>query len=238
MAAGTDHPTSLGHPSTPLPATGRAATPTSHTRGGRPMSERTARTRLFAAAAVALAALALTACENGEGVRDEGPSAASKSATRPTGSTPTTAPDTADTTPGTTTAGSPPCTADTTRIMATEVSRPLNHLLLTLTNTGSRTCTLTGHPVTRFGEARSVPAARETRPRAAVRLSPRESAYAGVLLSSGDGSGASGSTAKTLTITFKDGSTARPALPPRGVHVDDRLTVTYWQSSMDTALTY
>ncbi|MEU9371391.1 DUF4232 domain-containing protein [Streptomyces avermitilis] len=198
------------------------------------MSARTARTRLFAAATVALAALALTACENGEGVRDEGPSAASKSSTRPTGSTPKAAPDAAHTT-----AGIPPCTAATTRIMATEVSRPLNHLLLTLTNTGSRTCTLTGYPAARFGEARSVPSsARETRPRAAVRLSPRESAYAGVLLSSGDGSGESGATAKTLTVTFKDGGTAHPALPPRGVHVDDRLTVTYWQSSMDTALTY
>ncbi|MGW7049309.1 DUF4232 domain-containing protein [Streptomyces avermitilis] len=208
------------------------------------MSARTARTRLFAAATVALAALALTACENGEGVRDEGPSAASKSSTRPTGSTPKSAPDTAHTTAGTTpttpgtTAGSPPCTAATTRIMATEVSRPLNHLLLTLTNTGSRTCVLTGYPVARFGEARSVPAARETRPRAAVRLSPRESAYAGVLLSSGDGGGGSGATAKTLTITFKNGSTVHPALSPKGVHVDDRLTVTYWQSSMDTALTY
>ncbi|MEU1458307.1 DUF4232 domain-containing protein [Streptomyces avermitilis] len=210
------------------------------------MSARTARTRLFAAASVTLAALALTACENGEGVRDEGPSAASKSSTGPTGSTPKSAPDTAHSTagttpaaPNTTAAGGPPCTAATTRIMATEVSRPLNHLLLTLTNTGSRTCTLTGYPVTRFGEDRSVtPAARETRPRAAVRLSPRESGYAGVLLSSGDGSGDTGSTAKALTITFKDGSTVHPALPPRGVHVDDRLTVTYWQSSMDTALTY
>ncbi|GAA3903620.1 hypothetical protein GCM10023084_65180 [Streptomyces lacrimifluminis] len=42
------------------------------------MSVRTSRTRLFAATAVALVALTtLTACEDGEGVRDEGPSSAS-----------------------------------------------------------------------------------------------------------------------------------------------------------------
>ncbi|WP_327695511.1 hypothetical protein [Streptomyces sp. NBC_00459] len=47
------------------------------------MSVRTSRTRLFAATAVALVALTtLTACEDGQGVRDEGPSSASAKAHR------------------------------------------------------------------------------------------------------------------------------------------------------------
>ncbi|MDW4909817.1 hypothetical protein RB628_31910 [Streptomyces sp. ADMS] len=47
------------------------------------MSVRTSRTRLFAATAVALAALTtLTACEDGQGVRDEGPSSSSAKAPR------------------------------------------------------------------------------------------------------------------------------------------------------------
>lgn len=42
------------------------------------MSVRTSRTRLFAATAIALVALTtLTACEDGKGVRDEGPSTTS-----------------------------------------------------------------------------------------------------------------------------------------------------------------
>ncbi|MFF3375917.1 hypothetical protein ACFYXF_23560 [Streptomyces sp. NPDC002680] len=42
------------------------------------MSVRTSRTRLFAATAIALVALTtLTACEDGQGVRDEGPSTTS-----------------------------------------------------------------------------------------------------------------------------------------------------------------
>lgn len=52
------------------------------------MSVRSSRTRLFAATAVALVALTtLTACEDGQGVRDEGPSSSSAKA-------PWTAPDT------------------------------------------------------------------------------------------------------------------------------------------------
>lgn len=51
------------------------------------MPARTVRTRLLAASAVALAALALTACRDGQGVRDEGPSASSGSSARPGGST-------------------------------------------------------------------------------------------------------------------------------------------------------
>ncbi|ELP71253.1 hypothetical protein ACKI1I_45115 [Streptomyces turgidiscabies] len=50
------------------------------------MSVRRSRTRLFAATAVALVALTtLTACEDGEGVRDEGPSSTSARSEREPG---------------------------------------------------------------------------------------------------------------------------------------------------------
>ncbi|MFE4816514.1 DUF4232 domain-containing protein [Streptomyces sp. NPDC056704] len=236
------------------------------------MSARTARTRLLAATTVALAALALTACDNGKGVRDEGPSAASHSSSQPTGSTAdggTTAKPAGETggstsapkkttTPGTTTAGTsggsgsagkngggttttrnPACNGANTKTTATEVSRPLNHLLLTVTNTGAKNCDLTGYPIARFGEAQSVPpVAESTHPQAVVTLTPGESGYAGVLLSAADGSGGNGYTAKTLVVGFAKGSSATPALPAKGVHVDDKLTVTYWQQSLDDALAY
>ncbi|MFE1292660.1 DUF4232 domain-containing protein [Streptomyces sp. NPDC058751] len=250
------------------------------------MSARTTRTRLLAATTVALAALALSACDNGKGVRSEGPgkgsSTASESSARPTAPTAgggTTAKP-ADTGTGTggsaggsqagesgsgtgstrgSTGGSAgknsagskggsPAQADTrhvacdgsnTKTTATVVSRPLNHLLLTVTNTGTRNCDLTGYPIVRFGEAQSVPpVAEETRPQAVVTLAPGESGYAGVLLSSADGSGGDGYTAKTLEVGFDRGRGATPALPAKGVHVDDRLTVTYWQQNLDDALGY
>ncbi|WP_405880491.1 DUF4232 domain-containing protein [Streptomyces sp. NBC_01384] len=238
------------------------------------MSARTARTRrLLAATTVALAAFALSACDNGKGVRDEGSSGASQSSAQPSGSAAdgsttakptgstggsTAGPKSTATTTGTgsgtgstggsagknggstTTTRNTTCSGANTKTTATTVSRPLNHLLLTVTNTGSKNCDLTGYPIARFGEAQAVPpVAKETHPQAVVTLAPGESGYAGVLLSAADGSGGgNGYTAKTLVIGFAKGSSATPALPAKGVYVDDKLTVTYWQQSLDDALAY
>lgn len=136
----------------------------------------------------------------------------------------------------------PACVAATTRTTATVVSRPLNHLLLTVTNKSSKNCDLTGYPIVRFSEAQSVPpVAEETHPQAVVTLAPGESGYAGVLLSAADGSGVHGYTAKTLEVYYGDqgrNGSARPALPAKGVYIDEKLTVTYWQQDLDTALSY
>ncbi|MEU6371347.1 DUF4232 domain-containing protein [Streptomyces sp. NPDC046931] len=187
------------------------------------MSARTVPARLLALTTVALAALALTACRNGEGVRDEGPSTASSVAPRNT--------------EGSGAAG--PCSGSRARTTATEVSRPVDHLLLRLTNTGTANCTLTAYPVARFGEdgspARPVP---ETKPRSALTLSPGESAYAGVRLSSADPAAAHSRTVRTLTLALPTGPAAHPALPAKGVRVDDTVTVTYWLSSGEAALMY
>ncbi|MFJ7969268.1 DUF4232 domain-containing protein [Streptomyces sp. NPDC096324] len=256
------------------------------------MSARTTRTRLLAATTVALAALALSACDNGKGVRSEGPGDSS-SATSGTSSRPTTPTTGGGTTAGAGTTAKPTgtgtdtggsagrsrakdggsgagstggstggsagkngtdskggssthtgtrnvaCDGSDTKTVATVVSRPLNHLLLTVTNTGTRNCDLTGYPIARFGEAQSVPpVAEETHPQAVVTLAPGESGYAGVLLSAADGSGSNGYTAKTLEVGFDRGRGATPALPAKGVYVDDRLTVTYWQQNLDDALGY
>ncbi|MFE1026597.1 DUF4232 domain-containing protein [Streptomyces sp. NPDC058818] len=131
------------------------------------------------------------------------------------------------------------CSASDVRITATKVSRPLNHLLLTATNTGSKTCMLPPYPAARFGEAQSVPPVAEaTKPQSLTGIEPGKSGYAGVLLSSGDGSGENGYETNTLTIPFEDGSIATVSLPSGGVYVDTALTVTYWQTSMDAALGY
>jgi hypothetical protein len=134
-----------------------------------------------------------------------------------------------------------PCTPSATRTTVTEVSRPLNHVLLTVTNTGSKNCDLVDYPAVRFGEAQSVPPAFEdSKPQAVVTLAPGESGYAGVLLSAADGSGSNGYTAKSLEVYFNsDADTAaRPSLPAKGVHVDSSIQVSYWQFAMDDALAW
>ncbi|MFE2940538.1 DUF4232 domain-containing protein [Streptomyces sp. NPDC059255] len=138
------------------------------------------------------------------------------------------------------------CEGSVTKTVATPLSRPLNHLLLTVTNTGSNTCFLYGYPAVQFGEAQSVPPVIEdTQPQAVVTLEPGQSGYAAVSLSAGDGSGADGSTEKSLGVYFQGrsgnasvGKGANPPLPSKGVHIDNSLKVTYWQSTMDLAINW
>ncbi|MFH8802660.1 DUF4232 domain-containing protein [Streptomyces sp. NPDC017936] len=138
------------------------------------------------------------------------------------------------------------CNGSNTRVTAQPVPRPLNHMLITVTNTGSKTCDLTYYPVLRFDEMQWVPQAAEaTKPQAVTSLKPGESGYAGVLLAAADGSGDGGATAKKLTVGFQGatpdsdgGASATPSLPAGGVYYDSSLTVTYWQQSMDDVLSW
>jgi hypothetical protein len=119
-------------------------------------------------------------------------------------------------------------------------------MLITVRNTGTKTCLLTYYPVLRFDEMQWVPQAAEaTRPQAVTSLAPGESGYAGVLLSAADGSGSGGMTARKLTVGFQGrtpnsngGPAATPTLPAKGVYYDSSLTVTYWQQNADDALSW
>ncbi|MEV5349669.1 DUF4232 domain-containing protein [Streptomyces achromogenes] len=132
------------------------------------------------------------------------------------------------------------CNGTNTSVTAQLLSRPLNHMLLTVKNTGGKTCDLPYYPVLRFDEMQWVPQADEgTQPQAVVSLAPGESGYAGVLLSAADGSGSGGMTAHKLTVGFQGmtpnsdgGPSATPALPAKGVYYDSTLKVTYWQKDL------
>ncbi|MDX3697523.1 DUF4232 domain-containing protein [Streptomyces europaeiscabiei] len=138
------------------------------------------------------------------------------------------------------------CNGSNTTVTAKPVSRPINHMLITVKNTGSKFCDLYYNPTVRFGEAQSAPRVmEESQPQAVVTLAPGESGYAGVLLSSADGSGGKGLTEKKVVIHFQGrkpgsdaGAPASPALPAKGVYVDNSVAVTYWQPSAADALMY
>jgi hypothetical protein len=134
-----------------------------------------------------------------------------------------------------------PCSPSATRTTATAVSRPLNHLLLSVTNTGSKNCDLVYYPAVQFQDAQSVPPViKDSQPQAVVTLAPGESGYASVLLSAADGSGSNGYTAKSLAVYFNTDATAaaHPSLPSKGVYIDDSIKVTYWQADMADALNW
>ncbi|MFJ4962338.1 DUF4232 domain-containing protein [Streptomyces sp. NPDC088729] len=223
---------------------------------------RNSRTRfLTAAATVTITALSLTACDDGTGTRSEGPADGSHS------SRPSDAGSTASGSGGSGSGGSgsggsgsgeavptavvsdsaartATCEGSTTKTVAAPLNRPVNHMLLTVTNTGTTSCFLYGYPALRFGQAQSVPPVIEaSKPQAVVTLEPGESGYASVSLSSTDGSGSHGSTEKSLTVYFQGrsgnesvGKGANPSLPAKGVYIDDSLKVTYWQQSMGDAI--
>ncbi|TWV40380.1 DUF4232 domain-containing protein [Streptomyces misionensis] len=134
------------------------------------------------------------------------------------------------------------CNGSNTRVTAQLQSRPLNHMLLTVTNTGSKYCDLTYYPVLRFDGMQWAPQADEsTHPQAVTTLAPGKSGYAEVRLSAADGSGDGGTTAHRLTVYFQGktpksdgGATANPTLPAKGVYYDSSLEVTYWQSDLSS----
>ncbi|MFF7097867.1 DUF4232 domain-containing protein [Streptomyces rubradiris] len=226
--------------------------------------------RLIAATGTAVAALALTACDNGTGTEDEGaarPKATVAATTTDVSKSPESTTPAQEATGGGTTDASPAartdapsakpaasagrkgqnagrsvvlCNGTNTSVTAQLLNRPLNHMLLTVKNTGGKTCELPYYPVLRFDEMQWVPQADEsTQPQAVVSLAPGESGYASVLLSAADGSGSGGMTAHKLTVGFQGmspnsdgGPSATPALPAKGVYYDSTLKVTYWQKDL------
>lgn len=234
---------------------------------------RTSRTRILAAVATAaLAALTLTACNDDAG--DAGGKGTSANSPAPTAPPAASAPAPAAPAPVPATgapaatgspasakpsakapaAPKPPSPADgkavtcegsVTKTVAAPLTRPVNHLLLTVTNTGSAPCYLYGYPAVRFGEAQSVPPVIEdSKPQAVVTLKPGESGYASVNLSATDGSGGHGRTETSLAVYFHGpsgnesvGAGSNPSLPAKGLYIDDSLKVGYWQQSMDDAVT-
>lgn len=144
-------------------------------------------------------------------------------------------------------AGTPvTCEASNIKLVAAPLQRPLNHMLLTATNTGDKTCYLYAYPALRFTDAQAVPPVIEgSHPQAVVTLRPGQSGYASVNLSAGDGSGKDGRTVKSLSVYFfgrsgneSVGAGAHPPLPAKGVYIDDSLQTTYWEQSMDDALAW
>lgn len=137
------------------------------------------------------------------------------------------------------------CTGGNTRTTVSKVNRPVNHLLLTLKNTGNRPCYAYYAPKLRFDDAQAVfPILEDSQPQAVVTLDPGQSAYAAIGLTGEPGAGPAPREATHLQVHFSgkspEGSTGTPAnlTLPAGTFWDDNGYVTYWQSEMADALTY
>lgn len=117
-------------------------------------------------------------------------------------------------------------------------------LLLTVTNTGTKPCKLRSHPVLRMenGHGRLVGVFANSKPRTEVTLAPGKEAYAGLLLrtSNNDVSTLVKNMALAPHGQRPDDNTGEGVLlemPKGGVRVDDKVRVTYWNSSSEAAVT-
>ncbi|MEV8395802.1 MULTISPECIES: DUF4232 domain-containing protein [unclassified Streptomyces] len=135
------------------------------------------------------------------------------------------------------------CTGDNAKVKVSQVSRPINHLLLTVTNTGGKNCDAYYAPALRFDDAQAPTQVNEdSQPQAVVTLAPGQSAYASVALG-GDGSPTI--PAEQLTVHFPGrdnqgsvGSSYGPITLPAGTMISDTTSVSYWQANMADALTW
>ncbi|MFD3921693.1 DUF4232 domain-containing protein [Streptomyces sp. NPDC058595] len=134
------------------------------------------------------------------------------------------------------------CTASNTKVTVTDVARPINHLLVTATNTGDRNCDAYYAPLLGFDDAQSVTQINEdSKPQAVVTLAPGESAYASIALG-GDGSPDIAAYRLSVHFAGRDnqgsvGSAANLTLP-EGTMISDSTSVSYWQSTMADALVW
>ncbi|MGP3924491.1 DUF4232 domain-containing protein [Streptomyces sp. 8N616] len=140
----------------------------------------------------------------------------------------------------------PTCTPANVEVQLQAVKRPVNHMILTATNTSRRPCNAYAHPYVTFdGDKAGLEAVEDSKPQAVTTIAPGETAYAGISLSAADGSGANGREASEIAVAFAEvdaaGEPGRPvALPAPGgsVHVDDSGRVTYWLDSAGDALAW
>ncbi|MFJ2027610.1 DUF4232 domain-containing protein [Streptomyces sp. NPDC087897] len=136
----------------------------------------------------------------------------------------------------------PTCTPKNSRIKVSSVSRPINHLLLTVTNTGSTHCAAYYAPFLRFDNAQAVyPILEDSKPQAVVTLSPGEEAYAGIALLGEPGEDEPVKSANLGVITVDRNNQPKGEFTvklPAGTVTDSRGFVTYWQSDIENALMF
>ena len=135
------------------------------------------------------------------------------------------------------------CTTAHTKLTVKPVTRPINYLLLTATNTGTKPCNAYGAPYLAAGAdaQAAVSWAEYSIPQAVVTLAPGKSAYAAISTYTPDG--VEGYKAKTLGVLFSNramngsvGAEKTLKLPNGGAYFNSAATVTYWQSSIADAL--
>ncbi|GAA2060363.1 DUF4232 domain-containing protein [Streptomyces albiaxialis] len=137
-----------------------------------------------------------------------------------------------------------PCSGDNSKATIQKVSRPVNHLVLKITNNSSERCDAFSAPLLRFDEAQApTRILEESQPQSVVGVEPGESAYAAIGLSGADESDGLRDVSN-VEVHFAGkspkGSVGTPVdiSLPQGTKLGEKAFVTYWQSDLQAALTH
>ncbi|MFB7866258.1 DUF4232 domain-containing protein [Streptomyces sp. NPDC056069] len=130
------------------------------------------------------------------------------------------------------------CTAADTKVVASKVSRPINHLVLTVTNVGGRPCNALNAPFVGFEDSQApIRILEDSKPQAVVTLAPGESGYASVILTGEPGPDTHGRTVRKISVYLTSDS-GKTVTAPSGTFADDGAAVSYWQRTLEDALVH
>ncbi|MEV6767249.1 DUF4232 domain-containing protein [Nocardia sp. NPDC051030] len=137
-----------------------------------------------------------------------------------------------------------PATCDTTNttVHVREISRPINHLVLELTNISAASCAAYWYPHLRFDDnPAAIPAMPDSRPQSVVEIAPGASAFAVLLKSAANNPEVV--PAQRITITYSDRNgdetTGRVEFPlPDNTNIGRAAKVSCWQSDLQQALVW
>ncbi|MGP4048440.1 DUF4232 domain-containing protein [Streptomyces sp. 2A115] len=127
------------------------------------------------------------------------------------------------------------------------MKRPINHVLITATNTGSKACRIYSYPALRLSENSQAEAARvgQSQPQAVVTLDRGATAYAGLITASVDRNSQTKVTTSSIGLSLygPDGGPSEAgrdiAVPGGSLYVEeDNAQVTYWQDNASDALAW
>ena len=136
------------------------------------------------------------------------------------------------------------CSTDMLKLTIQPLREPVNHVMISATNTSHVPCHLNKYPILRTFASQQTPiaAAETTKPASVILLAPGATAYAGLMTNSADGSGTNGRNVANLQLQLQpgggSGGVGRPAsvaMPAGAQYVDSSAVVTYWESDLQSA---
>jgi hypothetical protein len=139
------------------------------------------------------------------------------------------------------------CTTRSLKFAVKEVKSPINHVLVTATNIGSKACSIYSYPALRLSDIQQSVTARigQSKPQAVVTLDSGATAYAGLITASVDRNSQTKVTTSSIGLSLfgpDEGPTESGAdlpVPGGSLYVElDNALVTYWQDNANDALAW